>query len=93
MALPNFSQIKVLVVGDVMLDRYWSGATARVSPEAPVPVVNINDAEDRPGGAANVAINLSTLGAKVTLLGMTGNDANADVLEKRLLGYGIDCHL
>tara|TARA_B100000519_G_scaffold139380_1_gene120748 strand:+ start:3365 stop:4867 length:1503 start_codon:yes stop_codon:yes gene_type:complete len=92
MALPNFSQIKVLVVGDVMLDRYWSGATARVSPEAPVPVVNINDAEDRPGGAANVAINLSSLGAKVTLLGMTGNDANADALEKRLLGYGIDCH-
>ena len=62
MALPNFSQIKVLVVGDVMLDRYWSGVTARVSPEAPVPVVNINDAEDRPGGAANVAINLSSLG-------------------------------
>ncbi|GGF65959.1 bifunctional D-glycero-beta-D-manno-heptose-7-phosphate kinase/D-glycero-beta-D-manno-heptose 1-phosphate adenylyltransferase HldE [Alteromonas lipolytica] len=92
MALPNFNQIKVLVVGDVMLDRYWSGATARVSPEAPVPVVNINNAEDRPGGAANVAINLSSLGARVTLLGMVGNDANADALEKRLLGYGIECH-
>ncbi len=92
MALPNFSQIKVLVVGDVMLDRYWSGATARVSPEAPVPVVNINDAEDRPGGAANVAINLSSLGANVTLLGMTGNDTNASVLEERLKGYGINCY-
>ncbi len=91
MALPNFNQLHILVVGDVMLDRYWSGSTARVSPEAPVPVVNINDTEDRPGGAANVAINLASLGAKVTLLGMVGNDENADILGDRLAGYGIAC--
>ncbi|NVK54916.1 MAG: bifunctional D-glycero-beta-D-manno-heptose-7-phosphate kinase/D-glycero-beta-D-manno-heptose 1-phosphate adenylyltransferase HldE [Alteromonadaceae bacterium] len=91
MALPNFNQVHILVVGDVMLDRYWSGSTARVSPEAPVPVVNINDIEDRPGGAANVAINLASLGAKVTLLGMVGNDENADILHNRLSGYGIEC--
>lgn len=92
MALPNFNQVNVLVVGDVMLDRYWTGATARVSPEAPVPVVNINNTEDRPGGAANVAINLATLGVNVTLQGMVGEDENAEILHKRLLGYGIDCH-
>ncbi|MDC8830315.1 bifunctional D-glycero-beta-D-manno-heptose-7-phosphate kinase/D-glycero-beta-D-manno-heptose 1-phosphate adenylyltransferase HldE [Alteromonas gilva] len=91
MTLPNFNQIHILVVGDVMLDRYWSGSTARVSPEAPVPVVNINNTEDRPGGAANVAINLASLGVKVTLLGMVGNDENADILRNRLAGYGIEC--
>ena len=54
MILPDFSQAKVLIVGDLMLDRYWSGGTGRISPEAPVPVVNVSGSEDRPGGAANV---------------------------------------
>lgn len=84
MTLPDFSQIRILVAGDVMLDRYWTGATARVSPEAPVPVVNINDIEDRPGGAANVAINLASLGASVSLLGLVGQDDNANILQTRL---------
>ena len=91
MTLPDFSQIRILVAGDVMLDRYWTGATARVSPEAPVPVVNINDIEDRPGGAANVAINLASLGASVSLLGLVGQDDNANILQTRLTGYGIEC--
>ncbi|TPV62135.1 bifunctional D-glycero-beta-D-manno-heptose-7-phosphate kinase/D-glycero-beta-D-manno-heptose 1-phosphate adenylyltransferase HldE [Aestuariibacter sp. GS-14] len=92
MTLPDFSKIRILVAGDVMLDRYWTGATARVSPEAPVPVVNINNIEDRPGGAANVAINLATLGASVTLMGLVGQDDNASILQTRLTGYGIQCH-
>ena len=71
------------MVGDVILDRYWSGATTRVSPEAPVPVVRIMDSEDRPGGAANVAVNVASLGARVTLIGITGvNEAAQRVLEQ-----------
>ncbi|AWL12844.1 D-glycero-beta-D-manno-heptose-7-phosphate kinase [Saliniradius amylolyticus] len=91
MSLPDFSRARVLVVGDIMLDRYWSGPTGRVSPEAPVPVVNIHQQEDRPGGAANVALNLAALGAQVTLSGLTGDDASADDLERRLNGVGVDC--
>ncbi|GMA83238.1 hypothetical protein GCM10025855_27710 [Shewanella glacialipiscicola] len=68
-SLPAFEKARVLVVGDVMLDRYWVGPTARISPEAPVPVVKINQVEDRPGGAANVALNIATLGGKYNLLG------------------------
>lgn len=73
-ALPNFSQANILVIGDIMLDRYWSGSTSRISPEAPVPVVRINDTDNRLGGAANVAKNLSALGCQVTLCGLVGND-------------------
>ena len=61
---------RILVVGDVMLDRYWKGTAARLSPEAPVPVVNVAGIENRLGGAANVALNLSCLGAKVALCGL-----------------------
>lgn len=61
--LPDFSRASVMVVGDVMLDRYWHGPTSRISPEAPVPVVKVNTVEDRPGGAANVAMNIASLGA------------------------------
>ncbi|QJR81953.1 bifunctional D-glycero-beta-D-manno-heptose-7-phosphate kinase/D-glycero-beta-D-manno-heptose 1-phosphate adenylyltransferase HldE [Alteromonas pelagimontana] len=93
MILPDFSQAKILIVGDLMLDRYWSGATGRISPEAPVPVVNIQSAEDRPGGAANVAINAATLGANVTLMGLGGEDENAGILEDRLASMGINHHL
>ena len=63
MRLPRFDAACVLVAGDVMLDRYWSGETSRVSAEAPIPVVHVADIEDRPGGAGNVALNIAPLGA------------------------------
>jgi rfaE bifunctional protein kinase chain/domain len=70
----NFRRARVLVVGDVMLDRYWFGDVSRISPEAPVPVVKVDRSEDRPGGAANVARNAAALGARVTLLSVVGQD-------------------
>ena len=73
---------KVTVVGDVMLDSYWKGPSSRISPEAPVPVVRVVDKEDRAGGAANVAINISSLGAPCSLVGIVGEDRNAEILEK-----------
>jgi D-beta-D-heptose 7-phosphate kinase/D-beta-D-heptose 1-phosphate adenosyltransferase len=90
--LPDFSSATVLIVGDSMLDRYWQGTAARISPEAPVPVVRVEHAEDRPGGAGNVAMNLVALGARAALLGCTGDDAAADSLETRLRGAGVACH-
>src|SRR5262245_21814963 len=66
--LPDFSRARLLVAGDVMLDRYWFGDVHRISPEAPVPVVHVQRTEERPGGAANVARNITALGAKCTLL-------------------------
>lgn len=90
-SLPDFSAVHVLVVGDLMLDRYWHGGTSRISPEAPVPVVHIGQSEDRPGGAGNVALNLASLGARVTVLGLTGDDEAADVLEDRLKAAGVEC--
>lgn len=89
MQIPDFSDAKLLVVGDVMLDRYWSGKTGRISPEAPVPVVNVNDIEDRPGGAANVAINAAALGADVTLMGLIGDDDAGKKLAEQLDVHGI----
>jgi D-beta-D-heptose 7-phosphate kinase/D-beta-D-heptose 1-phosphate adenosyltransferase len=70
----SFSKTKLLVVGDVMLDKYWHGSVSRISPEAPVPVVKINNTDNRLGGAANVAKNLVALGCNATLLGAIGND-------------------
>ena len=61
--MPPFQQARVLVVGDLMLDRYWHGKATRISPEAPVPVVRVANSEDRPGGAGNVALNIAALGA------------------------------
>lgn len=84
LALPDFSQANVLVVGDVMLDRYWFGDTSRISPEAPVPVVKINAADNRPGGAGNVALNIAALGANVTLIGVTGQDEASQHLKNQL---------
>lgn len=80
---------RVLVVGDVMLDRYWYGAVDRISPEAPVPVVRITGEEDRLGGAANVAVNVQSLGAQATLLTVVGDDAPATQLEALLHERGI----
>jgi len=82
--LPNFANARVLVVGDVMLDRYWSGPTSRISPEAPVPVVKVSDIEDRAGGAGNVALNIASLTAKAEIMGLVGNDENAQVLRDTL---------
>lgn len=90
--IPLFNQARVLVAGDVMLDRYWHGPTGRISPEAPVPVVRVNDIEDRPGGAANVALNMAALGAKANLVGVTGNDEAKRVLRERLAAADVDCH-
>lgn len=74
MRLAAFKKARVLVVGDVMLDRYWFGDVARISPEAPVPVVHVKRSEARPGGAANVARNVAALGTRVSLLSVVGRD-------------------
>ena len=90
MNLDNLSKAKILIVGDIMLDQYWLGDSARISPEAPVPIVNIREMSNRLGGAANVAMNVSALGASVTLIGIAGNDENADKLETLLQGTNIN---
>ncbi|MDE2195822.1 MAG: bifunctional D-glycero-beta-D-manno-heptose-7-phosphate kinase/D-glycero-beta-D-manno-heptose 1-phosphate adenylyltransferase HldE [Gammaproteobacteria bacterium] len=89
--IPQFDGVRVLVAGDVMLDRYWFGATRRISPEAPVPVVHVRDTEERPGGAGNVAVNLASLGAHCTVLGITGDDAIADALAAAMEKHGVHC--
>lgn len=86
--LPHFETARVLVVGDVMLDRYWHGDTARISPEAPVPVVKVETLEDRPGGAANVALNVAGLGASPLVIGVTGDDRRARELAELLAAAG-----
>lgn len=82
--LPDYSQSGVLIIGDVMLDRYWYGPTGRISPEAPVPVVKIEENEERPGGAANVAMNIAALGGQATVVGLVGDDEPASVLKETL---------
>lgn len=85
----DLSQTRVTVVGDVMLDRYWSGATERLSPEAPVPVVNVQDVEDRCGGAANVALNIAALSAQVECIGLIGEDEHGAQLANLLATHNI----
>jgi D-beta-D-heptose 7-phosphate kinase/D-beta-D-heptose 1-phosphate adenosyltransferase len=87
--IPVFKNGRVLVIGDVMLDRYWHGDASRISPEAPVPVVRVADTEERPGGAANVALNTAALGAQTRLLGIVGQDAAAVSLEAKLDSAGV----
>ncbi|WLS79544.1 bifunctional D-glycero-beta-D-manno-heptose-7-phosphate kinase/D-glycero-beta-D-manno-heptose 1-phosphate adenylyltransferase HldE [Erwinia pyri] len=89
--LPDFNRAGVLVVGDVMLDRYWYGPTSRISPEAPVPVVKVDNVEERPGGAANVAMNIASLGAGSRLVGLTGKDDAARALDATLSGVNVQC--
>lgn len=89
--MPAFNKSAILVVGDIMLDRYWHGATERVSPEAPVPVISVSQQDDRPGGAANVALNTAALGAKTYLCGVVGADEAATVLQNQLHSAGISC--
>ncbi|WP_163577096.1 bifunctional D-glycero-beta-D-manno-heptose-7-phosphate kinase/D-glycero-beta-D-manno-heptose 1-phosphate adenylyltransferase HldE [Halomonas faecis] len=91
--LTALEQARVLVVGDVMLDRYWYGGTSRISPEAPVPVVRVEDTEDRPGGAANVALNITALGGQASLAGLVGDDAHADELARRLETSEVNAYL
>lgn len=92
-SIPDYSSAKVLVLGDVMLDRYWSGSTSRVSPEAPVPVVLHGKERDCLGGAGNVAANIAALGGKVGLMGAVGSDRAADELEAFLAEQGVNAHL
>ncbi|MEZ5553602.1 MAG: bifunctional D-glycero-beta-D-manno-heptose-7-phosphate kinase/D-glycero-beta-D-manno-heptose 1-phosphate adenylyltransferase HldE [Pseudomonadales bacterium] len=91
MRLPSLQSVHVLVVGDVMLDRYWIGAARRISQEAPVPVVDVDAIEDRPGGAANVALNVASLGARCTLIGIVGADEAGATLRDRLAAAGVEC--
>ncbi len=90
-AMPAFQDARLLVVGDVMLDRYWHGDAARISPEAPVPVVRVGKREGRPGGAGNVALNIAALGGAATLLGVVGDDDAAGELRARLEAAGVCC--
>jgi len=89
----SLNQAPILVVGDVMLDRYWFGEVSRISPEAPVPVVRVESRDERLGGAANVARNAAALGARVGLLGVVGQDEAGDTVERLLTGMGIDSFL
>ena len=88
-----FQTTRIVVVGDVMLDRYWHGRAARISPEAPVPVVSVEMDEVRPGGAANVALNLAALDVPVTLLGLIGDDEAAGRLRHALQIHDVQHHL
>lgn len=90
--LPDFSTGRVLVVGDLMLDRYWHGATSRISPEAPVPIVKVSGIEQRAGGAGNVALNIAALNGKVGLLALVGDDEPAAALQTILTDAGVGCH-
>ncbi|MFO8155505.1 MAG: bifunctional D-glycero-beta-D-manno-heptose-7-phosphate kinase/D-glycero-beta-D-manno-heptose 1-phosphate adenylyltransferase HldE [Pseudomonadota bacterium] len=90
LSIPDFSGARVVVVGDVMLDRYWRGETQRISPEAPVPVVRMSGEEDRPGGAANVALNLAALGLSPVLVGLIGDDEAGEAMTTALRSAGVD---
>ncbi|HXN14998.1 MAG TPA: D-glycero-beta-D-manno-heptose-7-phosphate kinase [Usitatibacter sp.] len=91
--LPDFSRTRILVAGDVMLDRYWFGDVSRISPEAPVPIVQVKRTEERPGGAANVARNISALEGGAMLLSVVGTDEAGASLEKLLAGERVQASL
>jgi D-beta-D-heptose 7-phosphate kinase/D-beta-D-heptose 1-phosphate adenosyltransferase len=93
LVVPEFAKLKVLVAGDAMLDEYWFGDTARISPEAPVPVVRAGSAEQRPGGAANVALNVAALGALSTLVAVVGQDERGAMLTRSLEQRSVRCEL
>ncbi len=89
----KFDSLHVVVVGDVMLDKYWWGDIERISPEAPVPIVSLHHEESRLGGAANVALNLKALGAKVSIASVIGDDANGVLLASLCAEQGMDTSL
>lgn len=91
--IPELSGTGVVVAGDVMLDRYWSGPVQRISPEAPVPVVRVRGISEQPGGAGNVAMNLISLGCRVTLAGVIGEDDAGRSLSRLLAGAGVEASL
>lgn len=91
--IPATSAARILIVGDVMLDRYWFGEVSRISPEAPVPVVKVEKVEERPGGAANVARNCAALGAQVALLSVVGADEAGKTLARLMADANIDTSL
>ena len=91
--LLDLAKARVLVVGDVMLDRYWFGEVNRISPEAPVPIVKVQRTEERPGGAANVARNVASLGAKAILLSVVGDDEAGRRIEALLQEAGVSSNL
>ncbi|HEU5435686.1 MAG TPA: D-glycero-beta-D-manno-heptose-7-phosphate kinase [Telluria sp.] len=92
-AAPDLSAVRILVVGDVMLDRYWFGEVSRISPEAPVPIVRVEKREERLGGAANVARNVASLGAHVGLLGVVGADEAGEQVAQLLAESSIHSYL
>lgn len=91
LTLSDIQQAKILVVGDVMLDRYWYGPVERISPEAPVSIVKVDQIRETPGGAANVAMNIAALGAKVHLIGLIGKDEGGKILTQKLSEAQVDC--
>lgn len=93
MQLPDFHAARVLVAGDLMLDRYWHGGTSRISPEAPVPVVLVSQIEERVGGAGNVALNITALGSRANLIGYCGRDEAGTSLIALLEDAGIACNI
>lgn len=88
-----FKKARLLIVGDVMLDRYWFGDTERISPEAPVPVVLVSKEDERLGGAANVARNAASVGAQISILGVVGDDEPGKVVERLLQDQGVKSYL
>ncbi len=93
LVIPDFSAVRIVVAGDAMLDEYWFGDAARISPEAPVPVVRAGTTERRPGGAANVALNLAALGAQASLVAIVGADEGGRLLGELLDSEGVECRL
>ncbi|MDY0359924.1 MAG: bifunctional D-glycero-beta-D-manno-heptose-7-phosphate kinase/D-glycero-beta-D-manno-heptose 1-phosphate adenylyltransferase HldE [Desulforegulaceae bacterium] len=87
--IENLGKGKITVAGDVMLDSYWYGETKRISPEAPVPVVKVQNSDERPGGSANVAMNIGSLGAKCDMVAITGDDELSKILEEKLKEFKI----
>jgi len=90
--LPDFKTGRVLVIGDLILDRYWYGGTSRISPEAPVPIVKVGEIEQRAGGAGNVALNIAALHGAVDLFALVGSDEPASTLKTLLADQNVDCH-
>jgi rfaE bifunctional protein kinase chain/domain len=91
--IQKFRQARLLVVGDVMLDRYWFGDTERISPEAPVPVVHVSKVDERLGGAANVARNAASMGAQISILSVVGDDEPGRRIEELLKAQGVKSFL
>lgn len=90
---PFIKKSRVLIIGDVMLDKYWHGSASRISPEAPVPVVHVNTEENKVGGSGNVAMNCAALGANTSLISFCGNDTNGDLINEILVKAGVKTYI